>query len=109
MQLVGQLLMQFNTLTDIIDIGAPSGRHFFHVMASLAKMERELIVKHTRAGLDVSRRLGRKGGLKSKLTESKIKSAKKVLSNGVTANEVVKNLGIFVPTLYRCVTASAQT
>ena len=29
-------------LTDAIDTGTPSGRFFFDVMASLAKMEREL-------------------------------------------------------------------
>ena len=44
-----------------IDTGTPSGRFFFHVMASLAEMERELIIERTRAVLDVARLLGRKG------------------------------------------------
>jgi hypothetical protein len=35
--------VQFKSLTDAIDTGTPSGRFFFHVMASLAEMERELI------------------------------------------------------------------
>jgi DNA invertase Pin-like site-specific DNA recombinase len=51
--LVGELHKQgaqFKSLTDAIDTGTPSGR-FFHVMASLAEMERELIVERTRAGL----------------------------------------------------------
>ena len=67
--LVGQLHqqdVQFNSLTDAIDTGTPSGRFFFHVMASLAEMERELIVERTRAGLDVARQLGRKGGASQK-------------------------------------------
>ena len=34
--------VQFRSLTDSIDTGTPSGRFFFHVMASLAEMEREL-------------------------------------------------------------------
>ena len=34
--------VQFKSLTDAIDTGSPSGRFFFHVMASLAEMEREL-------------------------------------------------------------------
>ena len=38
-----------------------SDRLFFHVMASLAQMERELTVERTRAGLEVARQLGRKG------------------------------------------------
>ncbi len=45
--LVGELHqqgIQFKSLTDAIDTGTPSGRFFFHVMASLAEMERELTV-----------------------------------------------------------------
>jgi hypothetical protein len=59
--LVGELHkqgVQFKSLTDAIDTDTPSGRFFFHVMASLAEMERELIVERTRAGLDVARQLG---------------------------------------------------
>jgi DNA invertase Pin-like site-specific DNA recombinase len=48
-------------------------------MASLAEMERELTVERTRAGLEVARQLGRKGGRKPKMTDSKIESAKKLL------------------------------
>ena len=53
--------VQFKSLTDSIETGTPLGRFFFHVMASLAEMERDLIVERTRAGLDVARQLGRKG------------------------------------------------
>ena len=58
--LVGELHqqgIQFKSLTDAIDTGTPSGRFFFHVMASLAEMERELTVERTRAGLEVARHL----------------------------------------------------
>lgn len=100
--------VQFKSLTDSIDTATPSGRFFFHVMASLAEMERELIVERTRAGLDVARRLGRKGGRKPKMTDSKITSAKKLLASGVPPKDVAKNLGVSVPTLYRWVPASAH-
>ena len=62
--MVGELRekgVQFKSLTDSIDTGTPSGRFFFHVMASLAEMERELTVERTRAGLEAARKLGRKG------------------------------------------------
>ena len=100
--------VQFKSLTDAIDTATPSGRFFFHVMASLAEMERELTVERTRAGLEVARQLGRKGGRKRQMTDSKIESAKKLLAKGVAPREVAMNLGVSIPTLYRWVPASAQ-
>ena len=47
-------------------------------MASLAEMERELTIERTRASLEVARQLRRKGGRKRQMTDSKIKSAKKL-------------------------------
>ncbi|AWK15589.1 recombinase family protein [Candidatus Fukatsuia symbiotica] len=109
--LVGELHkqnIQFKSLTDAIDTGTASGRFFFHVMASLAEMERELTVERTRAGLEVARQLGRKGGRKRQMTDSKIESAKKLLANGIPPRDVAKNLGVSVPTLYRWLPASTH-
>ena len=110
-EFVGELQkegVQFKSLTDSIDTGTPSGRFFFHVMASLAEMERELIVERTRAGLEVARQLGRTGGRKRQMTETKVKAAKKLLARGTPAREVASNLGVSVPTLYRWIPASAH-
>jgi len=100
--------INFKSLTDSIDTGTPSGRFFFHVMASLAQMERELTVERTKAGLIAARQQGRIGGRKRKMTDSKIESAKKLLANGVPPKEVAENLGISIPTLYRWLPASAD-
>ena len=110
--LVGELQknrIQFKSLTDSIDTGTASGRFFFHVMASLAEMERELIVERTRAGLEVARQVGRTGGRKRQMTDSKIKAAKKLLATGVPARDVAGNLGVSVPTLYRWLPASSHS
>ncbi|MDQ2687662.1 MAG: recombinase family protein [Armatimonadota bacterium] len=109
--LVGELHkqgIQFKSLTDAIDTGTPSGRFFFHVMASLAEMERELTVERTRAGLEIARQSGRRGGRKRQMTDSKIESAKQLLANGVPPREVATNLGVSVPTLYRWIPAADQ-
>ena len=100
--------VHFRSLTDSIDTGTPSGRFFFHVMASLAQMERELTIERTQAGLETARRLGRRGGRRRLMTESKIESAKKLLTSGVPPRDVAKNLGVSIPTLYRWVPASAN-
>lgn len=107
--LVGDLQkqgVQFKSLTDSIDTGTPSGRFFFHVMASLAEMERELIVERTRAGLAAANAQGRKGGRKRVMTDSKLTSAKALLAGGTPPKDVAKNLGVSVPTLYRWLPAS---
>jgi DNA invertase Pin-like site-specific DNA recombinase len=100
--------VKFRSLTDSIDTGTPSGRFFFHVIASLAEMERELIVERTRTGLEVAKQLGRKVGRKPKMTNSKIELAKKLLASGVPPKDVTKNLGVSILTLYRWVSASAH-
>lgn len=96
----------FVSLTDSIDTTTVSGRFFFNVMASLAQMERELMVERTQAGLQAAREQGRVGGRKRVMTEAKIRSAKKLLSQGTPPREVASSLGISVPTLYRWVPAT---
>jgi len=77
-------------------------------MASLADMERELIVERARAGLDIARQLGRKGSRKPKMSDSKIELVNKLLVSGVPPKDVAKNLDVSVPTLYRWAPASAH-
>lgn len=63
--LVGELehrRVHFQSVTDGINTKTPAGRFFFHVMASLAQMERELLVERTRTGLVAAKKLGRVGG-----------------------------------------------
>jgi DNA invertase Pin-like site-specific DNA recombinase len=108
--LVGELAQRdvhFKSLTDSIDTSTPAGRFFFHVMASLAQMERELIIERTRAGLAAAKNQGRVGGRKRRMTDSRIESAKKLLANGVPPKDVARNLGVSVPTPYRWLPASS--
>jgi DNA invertase Pin-like site-specific DNA recombinase len=77
-------------------------------MASLAQMERELIIERTRAGLTAAKNQGRVGGRKRRMTDSRIESAKKLLASGVPPKDVARNLGVSVPTVYRWVPASSE-
>ena len=100
--------IQFRSLTDGIDTTTPAGRFFFHVMASLAQMERELLAERTRAGLAAARRRGRLGGRKRRMTPGKEESARKLLRDGMSPRDVAENLGVSIPTLYRWVPASSR-
>ena len=101
--------IQFKSLTDNIDTSTTSGRVFFHVMASLAQMERELTLERTHAGLAAAKQQGKVGGRKRQMTDSKIHSARRLLADGLAPREVAKNLGVSVPTLYRWVPAHASS
>ena len=96
--------MHFQSIIDGVDTKTPAGRFFFHVMASLAQMERELILERTRAGLEAAWCAGRVGGRKRRMTDSKVQAARKLLASGAPPH-----LGVSIPTLYRWVPASSLT
>jgi DNA invertase Pin-like site-specific DNA recombinase len=100
--------VNFKSLTDGIDTATSAGRFFFHIMASLSQMERELTLERTKAGLDAARRLGRIGGRRRIMTDSKIKSARKLLASGHSPKDVARDLGISIATLYRWIPAASS-
>ena len=99
---------QFKSITESIDTSTPAGRLFFHLLAAMGQMERELIIERTKAGLDAARRRGRVGGRRRKMTEGKVESARELLSAGMPPRDVARNLGISVPTLYRWLPGSSR-
>jgi len=97
--------VDLRSLTDGIDTKTAASRFFFHVMAALAVMERDLILEHARAGLAAARRSGRAGGRKRALTPAKLESARKLLDAGTPPKDVAISLGVSVATLYRHIPA----
>ena len=96
-----QRQINLKSLTDGIDTNTPAGRFFFHMMAALAVMERELIQERTMAGLIAARRAGKTGGRPKALTDSKLKAARTLLEAGTPYKDVSRNIGVSVATLYR--------
>lgn len=90
------------SLTDHIDTTNAAGRMFFTLMSAFAEMERELIRERTRAGLEVARARGRKGGRPPALSPAQIEAAKIMLKDpNMTAVAVAKAFGVSKTTLYR--------
>lgn len=93
--------INFVSLTDQIDTSTSAGQFFFHVIASLAEMERQLLRERTKMGLENARRNGRIGGRPSVLDAKKLQQAYNLIRIGVSKSEVAKTLGVSRATLYR--------
>jgi DNA invertase Pin-like site-specific DNA recombinase len=93
--------VDLRSLTDGIDTKGAAGRFFFHVMAALAVMERELILERTMAGLAAAKRAGKVGGRKPSMTPTKLDAARRLLDAGQPPKEVASAVGVSVATLYR--------
>jgi DNA invertase Pin-like site-specific DNA recombinase len=85
-----------------IDTSTAQGRFFFHIMAALAEMERDMIRERTDAGLAAARARGRNGVRPQKVTKRQIDHARRLLADPVTTmTDVAASLKIDRSTLYR--------
>lgn len=94
----------FLSLTENIETGNAAGKLIFHVFASLAEFERNLIRERTRAGLDAARARGRFGGRKPKLDVKQAREIRALLRDPqVKLSDVAKRYGVSRTTIYKCV------
>ena len=104
-QTVGDLESQgigFKSLRESIDTTTPTGRLVFHIFASLAEFERDLIRERTSAGLAAARARGRSGGRPPSLSPKKIELARSMhAAGGTTVAEIASILGVSRATVYR--------
>lgn len=91
----------FRSLQEALDTTTPGGRLVFHIFASLAEFERDLIRERTMAGLTAARARGRSGGRKPKMDERKIALARKLMADPeYSVSEICETLGVSSSTLY---------
>lgn len=107
---LSQREVHFRSLTDGFDTSTPSGRLLFHVLASVAEMERELVRERTMAGLAAARAKGAgQGGRKPAMTPDMLDTARKLLAAGDTPAKVAKLLQVGRSTFYRHFPASERS
>ncbi len=99
----------FESLTERIDTTTATGELVFHLFASLAQFERNLIRERTRAGLASARARGRKGGRPPKLGLKEVREIRALLRDpDVTVSSVAKRYGVSRVTLYAHLNAPAK-
>lgn len=92
----------FRSLQENIDTTSSGGRLVFHIFASLAEFERDLIRERTNAGLEAARARGRKGGRPSLLTKEKLETARRLYAQkDMTVQKIGEVLGVSRTTVYR--------
>lgn len=91
----------FASITEKIDTSSSSGRLVFHVFASLAEFERNLIRERALAGLKAARARGRTGGRKPSLSPKDIKTVQASLkTRELTVVEIAERFGVARSTIY---------
>ena len=92
----------FKSLQENIDTTTSGGKLIFHIFASLAEFERDIIREWANAGLSAARERGRKGGRPKGVDEKKTMAAlslKKDLDRSV--KEICEIVGISCNTYYK--------
>lgn len=97
--------VSFVSLTEGIDTSTSTGKFMFHIMASLAEFQREIIREGTKAGLESARARGRKGGRKRIPKKDIIWIIELYQSQIYSIAEIEKKTGYSRPTIYRYVNA----
>src|SRR5208282_1320548 len=96
--------VDFESLTEKIETGSPTGKLVFHVFAALAEFEHNLIRERTVAGLKAARARGRKGGHPAKLSAKEIKTIRALLKTAdIPVAEIAARFGVARSTLYRAI------
>jgi len=92
----------FKSLQENIDTTTSGGKLIFHIFASLAEFERDIIRERTNAGLSAARARGRKGGRPKGVDEKKKKAALSLKKDPERSiKEICEIVGISRNTYYK--------
>jgi DNA invertase Pin-like site-specific DNA recombinase len=100
----------FKSLQENIDTTTSGGKLIFHIFASLAEFERDLIRERTNAGLSAARARGRKGGRPKGVMDTNKQKAAIALKNDTSrsVSEICEILGVSRNTYYKYVRPDDQ-
>ena len=85
-----------------VDTSTPMGSMLFTIMAALAQMEHDIKSERITDSISKRRAAGKNlGGRPRRITDSQIRSALRLIQNGETTAQVIRDLGISRSTFYR--------
>jgi DNA invertase Pin-like site-specific DNA recombinase len=92
----------FCSLSESIDSSTAGGNLIFHIFGALAEFERSLIIERTKAGLQASKKRGKRLGRPIILTPEQLRHAEKMIQSGQeSVSGMAQILGVNRTTLYR--------
>jgi DNA invertase Pin-like site-specific DNA recombinase len=94
MQRLGDMGVEFVSLTEKIDTTTPGGRLIFHVLASIAEFERDLIRERTQAGVRAAMARGVKFGQDPILSPAQRKQAQKLRDKKVSLRLIAEQFDV---------------
>jgi DNA invertase Pin-like site-specific DNA recombinase len=106
---LGERGVGFQSLQENIDTGSSGGRLVFHLFATLAEFERDLIRERTNAGLSAARARGRKGGRPKGVDPLKQKAALALQKDpSHSIREICRLVGISRNTYYKYINRAKE-
>jgi DNA invertase Pin-like site-specific DNA recombinase len=94
----------FRSLKETMDTSTATGTLLFHVFASLAQFERDMINERAAAGRQAAKDRGHTGGRPLKLTPDKIEAARSLVAAGKSVTAAAAAVGVSRTSLYRALT-----
>lgn len=91
----------FKSLTEAIDTTTVAGKMMFHIIGAFAQYERSILKERTAAGLANSRKHGRIGGRKSKLSSEQKNTVAELLVQGKSGADIAKIFNVSPATISR--------
>jgi DNA invertase Pin-like site-specific DNA recombinase len=97
--------IHFVSLKQRIDTSDAVGTFLFHMFASLAQMERDLIRERTLLGLQAAREAGKTFGRKKVLTAEQVELAQSLVDSGQSVVSIARAMNVSRQTIYRAIWA----
>ena len=91
-----------------INMTTPEGRMFFHMAATFAQFERDLIRERIVAGIAEAKRRGRRSGRKFKFSKADIDTMQHLIKDGVPKAEVARRFHATIQTIFNYFTPDGE-